>query len=76
MEGDLEMENKPFIILIDTNISILQIAKWILGIHLPSGLVNFSFHLPLLDMAASTAIWGQMESMIGFLTNQCFQLNG
>lgn len=46
MEGGLESKNKPFIILIDTNISILQIAKWILGVHLPSGLVNFSFHVP------------------------------
>ena len=51
-------------------------------IHLPSGPVNFSFHLPPLQyyLPRWWPVWKSKDkreqSMLGFLTNPCFQPNG
>jgi len=51
-------------------------------IHLPSGSVNFSFHLPLLKYYLPTCrpVWKsedkREQSMLGFLANPWFQPNG
>ena len=63
------------------NAAKLRAGKKYTEIHSPSGPVNFSFHLPPLQyyLPMWRPVWQPEEkheqSVLGFLTNPCFQLS-